>query len=104
MLRRDVLKAIAALAAMPVAAQAEDTLLKTGDGTPFNAQTVLGRARKLAQSDYTPRPKIPQEWEDISYDQYRKIWFDTRNALWNGTAVPQRLDVSYGIQRSSSAR
>ena len=93
MLRRDVLKAIAALAAIPAAAQAEEALLKTGESTPFNAQTVLSRARKLAQSDYAPRPKIPQEWEDISYDQYRKIWFDTRNALWNGTAVPQRLDL-----------
>jgi glucans biosynthesis protein len=94
MLRRDVLKALAALAALPTAALAADAPLRTGTGgTPFNAQTVKSRARKLAQSEYTPRPTIPQEWLDISYDQYRKIWFDTRNALWENTTRPQRLDV-----------
>ena len=94
MLRRDVLKALAALAAIPTAALAEDTPLRVGaKSTPFNAQTVKNRARALAAADYQPRPSIPKEWENISYDQYRKIWFDTRNALWENTARPQRLDV-----------
>lgn len=93
MLRRDVLKALAALAAIPTAALAQDAPLRTGTPAPFNAQTVTGRARALAAADYAPRPTIPREWQDISYDQYRKIWFDTRNALWEKTARPQRLDV-----------
>lgn len=93
MLRRDVLKTLAAFAALPAAAWAEDAPLKTGPSTPFNAQTVKNRARTLAAKDYAPRPKIPQEWEQISYDQYRKIWFDPRNALWENTNRPQRLDV-----------
>ncbi|MEQ6202380.1 glucan biosynthesis protein G [Sulfitobacter sp. HNIBRBA2951] len=93
MLRRDVLKALAALALMPRAAQAADAPLQTGAATPFNAQTVIARAKALAQSAYTPRKEIPPQWQDISYDDYRKIWFDTRNALWEGTEVPQRLDV-----------
>ncbi|MCX7567176.1 glucan biosynthesis protein G [Sulfitobacter sp. F26169L] len=93
MLRRDVLKALAALAAIPSAALAADAPLRTGAPTPFNAQTVRNRAREMAASDYTPRPRIPKEWQDISYDQYRKIWFDTRNALWENTKRPQRLDV-----------
>ena len=37
--------------------------------------------------------RLSREWQDISYDQYRKIWFDTRNALWENTDRPQRLDV-----------
>ena len=93
MLRRDVLKALAAFAAVPAAALAADAPLRTGTPTPFNAQTVTNRARALAANDYSPRPKIPREWQNLSYDQYRKIWFDTRNALWENTARPQRIDV-----------
>jgi len=96
MLRRDILKALAALAALaavPSAAWAEDAPLRTGASTPFNAQTVTNRARALAANEYTPRPKIPQEWQDLTYDQYRKIWFDPRNGLWEKTNRPQRLDV-----------
>lgn len=93
MLRRDVLKALAALAAVPTSAFAADAPLRTGASQPFNAQTVIKRARALAAEDYTPRPTIPQEWQDLSYDQYRKIWFDPRNAFWADTDLPQHLDV-----------
>ncbi|KIN71418.1 glucan biosynthesis protein [Sulfitobacter guttiformis] len=94
MLRREVLKMLAALAALPTRAFAADAPLQVGPSpVPFNAQTVPNRARALAAVDYAPRPAIPKEWQDISYDQYRKIWFDTRNALWENTARPQRLDV-----------
>lgn len=93
MLRRDVLKALAALAAVPSAALAANAPLRTGAPKPFNAQTVLSRARELAAQEYSARPTIPQEWQDISYDQYRKIWFDPRNAFWSGTDLPQQLDV-----------
>ncbi|KEJ89786.1 glucan biosynthesis protein [Sulfitobacter donghicola] len=94
MFRRDVLKALAALAATPTAALAGNSSLQTGGSTtPFNDQTVRNLARALADKDYMPRPTIPQEWQDISYDQYRRIWFDTDNALWEGTDVPLRLDV-----------
>lgn len=93
MLRREVLQTLAALAAIPSAALAEDAPLQTGTGTPFNNQTVPNRARELAGNDYQPRPTIPAEWQNLSYDQYRKIWFDTRNALWENTKRPHRLDV-----------
>ncbi len=93
MLRRDILKALAALAAIPSSAFAADAPLRKGDATPFNAQTVKARARALAEADYAPRPTIPPEWQNLSYDQYRKIWFDPRNALWEDTNTPQRLDV-----------
>lgn len=93
MLRRDLLKALAALAAAPGTALAQDAPLRTGAPDPFNAQTVIDRARALAAKAYVPRPTIPQAWQDISYDDYRSIWFDPRNALWEGTGLPQRLDV-----------
>ena len=93
MLRRDVLKSLAAMAAVPAAALAAEPGLQLGDGVPFDAETVVSRARALAASPYTPRPLIPETWRNLTYDQYRKIWFDSRNALWEGSDRPQRVDV-----------
>lgn len=93
MLRRDVLKSLAALAAIPSAGFADEPGLQLGDGQPFDANTVRARAQALAAAEYQPRPMIPESWRNLSYDQYRKIWFDGRNALWEGTDRPQRVDV-----------
>ena len=93
MMRRDALKALAALAAVPTAAWAQEPGLQLGQGTAFDAQTVTNLARARAKTDYVARPKIPEAWRNLSYDQYRQIWFDGRNALWEGTKTPQRLDV-----------
>jgi len=94
MIRRDVLKSMAAMAAIPAAAWAEEPGLRLADdATPFDADTVTKRARAMAADPYTPRPLIPESWRDLSYDQYRKIWFDARNALWEGSDKPQRVDV-----------
>ncbi|WP_299778411.1 glucan biosynthesis protein [uncultured Roseobacter sp.] len=93
MLRRDVLKSLAALAAVPSASFAEEPGLQLGDAQPFDASTVRARAVELAEAEYTPRPLIPESWRNLTYDQYRKIWFDGRNALWEGSLRPQRVDV-----------
>jgi len=94
MLRRDVLKALAALAAAPNAVLAGNAGLRVdASATPFTAQTVAKRARAMATDAYAPRPTIPAEWQNLSYDQYRQIRFDTDNALWNDTDRPQRLDT-----------
>ncbi|WP_406675976.1 glucan biosynthesis protein [Roseobacter weihaiensis] len=97
MLRRDVLKSLAALATAPTAALADAATpepgLQQGTATPFTAELVRTRAQALAQTDYTPRPYVPESWRNLSYDQYRKIWFDGRNALWQGTEGPQRVDL-----------
>ncbi|MDF1726499.1 MAG: glucan biosynthesis protein G [Sulfitobacter sp.] len=94
MIRRQVLKSLLALAAVPGAAIADEPGLQTGpEAIPFSADTVLERARALAQAPYTARPQIPESWRNLTYDQYRKIWFDARNALWEGTDAPQRVDV-----------
>ncbi len=93
MLRRDVLKALAALAAVPGAVWAEEPGLTLGDATPFDAEILRSRARILASQPYAPRPKVPQGWRDLSYDQFRQIWFDHRNALWEDTDAPQRVDL-----------
>lgn len=93
MLRRDLLKSLMALAAVPGAGLASEPGLQTGAPSAFDAGVLRARAQALAAKDYAPRPMIPESWRNLSYDQYRKIWFDGRNALWEGTQAPQRVDV-----------
>ncbi|MFK7744898.1 MAG: glucan biosynthesis protein [Roseobacter sp.] len=93
MIRREVLKSLMAIAALPAAAYAQEPGLQMGAPQPFSADTVRDRAVSLAGKDYAPRPLIPASWRNLSYDQYRKIWFDGRNALWEGSNAPQRVDV-----------
>ncbi|MEM1353098.1 MAG: glucan biosynthesis protein, partial [Pseudomonadota bacterium] len=93
MKRRDMLALMAALAARPRAALAEEPGVQLGNSTPFSAGVVRMRAKQLAKKPYAPRRSIPESWRNLSYDQYRKIWFDGRNALWEGTEAPQRVDV-----------
>ncbi len=93
MLRRDVLKALAALAALPGGAWAQTHGLQLGAGDAFDPDLVVRKARDRAAQDHAPRPLIPEEWRTLSYDQYRQIWFDWRKGLWEGTDRPQRVDV-----------
>lgn len=95
MLRREFLASLAALAVAPRGAFAEtaEPGLQLAEATPFTPSHVTDRARALAGQPYTPRPQIPEAWRKLTYDQYRKIWFDARNALWEGSDAPQRVDV-----------
>jgi glucans biosynthesis protein len=94
MIRREVLKSLIALAAVPSATLASEPGLQlVPNALPFDAETVTNRARTLASMPYRPRPQIPASWRNLTYDQYRKIWFDSRNALWEETDRPQRVDV-----------
>lgn len=94
MLRRELLKSLVAVAALrPTVLAAQEPGLQSGAPTAFDAQKVRMRAKALAEKPYAPRPLIPESWRNLSYDQYRKIWFDGRNALWENTDGPQRVDV-----------
>ena len=94
MLRREFIASLAALAALPRGARAEEPGLTLYDvGTQFEDDTVAVRARTMAALPYKPRPQVPEGWRNLTYDQYRKIWFDPRNALWENTDRPQRVDV-----------
>lgn len=76
--------ALSALGALPVRAQTFPGV-SLGDATPFDAETVTARARALAAAPYVPPPQISAAWRDLSYDAFRGIWFDTRNALFRDT-------------------
>ncbi len=91
--RRDALALGAAFAAFGMARADElPDGIGFGPEMPFSSTTVVERARALAAKAYKAPPKVPQPWLDITYDQYRSIWFDTRNALWNRTDRPARLE------------
>ncbi|WP_306113621.1 MULTISPECIES: glucan biosynthesis protein [unclassified Roseovarius] len=96
MLRRDVLTGLLALAATPAigGTEAAEPGLQTGAPVDFDPSEVIELARARAARAYTPRPRIPEAWTSISYEDYRSIWFDTRNALWEDEPeTPLRLDV-----------
>ena len=78
---------LAGLGAVPLCA----ALVPARAGEPFSHQTVIDKARALAENDYTPRPTVPEDWINLTYDQYRKIWFRNADALWSDT------DRSYNV-------
>lgn len=93
MQRRVFLALMGALATTPHNVFAEEPGLTLGKPVPFSAGIVRTRAKQLAQQPYVPRGTVPESWQNLSYDQYRKIWFDGRNALWAGSNAPQRVDL-----------
>lgn len=95
MLRREFIASLAALAAGPGFAEgAGEPGLQTKPGIPFAPEDVIALARELSKADYRQRPRIPEAWTSISYEDYQSIWFDGRNALWaKEDATPLRLDV-----------
>ena len=92
MLRRAFLAMLAATAASPALSVGEPGL-KLGPASAFDRETVRRLAKEIASKSYKPRPLIPEAWRNLTYDQYRKIWFDSRNGLWEGSDAPQRVDM-----------
>ncbi len=60
--------------------------------TPFSRQTVIDRARALSRKGYRARPMVPQDWLDLTYDQYRDIRFRLDDALWADTSSNYNVD------------
>jgi periplasmic glucans biosynthesis protein len=85
--RRTLLSGTAGLAALgPVPSFAEDVPepagMTLGPATAFDPAMVPARARALAAKPHEPPPTVSQDWRDLSYDDLRGIWFDTRHALF----------------------
>lgn len=100
MLRRDVLAGLMALAALPSRAQASTAPaeaipgLQLGEAEPFHPADLRKIAADLAAAPHVAPTRIPEAWTDIDYDDYRAIWFDSRNALWQASGKePFRVDV-----------
>ncbi|MGQ0564121.1 MAG: glucan biosynthesis protein [Gemmobacter sp.] len=85
--RRTALSLLPGLAAMGLlpAAATERFGMTLDPGVPFAAAMVVDAARRLAAAPHVPPPPVSEGWRNLSYDQYQKIWFDTRHALYRGT-------------------
>jgi glucans biosynthesis protein len=88
--RRALLSCIGGLAAfglVPAAARdaPERAGMTLGPAVPFDPAMVAARARALAAAAYVAPPAVSQDWLDLSYDDFRGIWFDTRHTLFRGT-------------------
>ena len=57
----------------------------------FSHAHVVDKARALAAKPYAARATVPEDWINLTYDQYRKIWFRNADALWADT------DRSYNV-------
>jgi glucans biosynthesis protein len=86
MIRRDVLKGLGALALWPGIARATE-------GVAFSEEMLDALAREVAAKPYAKRPLVPQEWRELTYDQYRAIRFDTARAFWAGTDSTLEFDL-----------
>jgi glucans biosynthesis protein len=86
MIRRYVLKSIAALALWPGLARAEA-------GTPFSGQSLDDLARQIAAQPYAKRPLVADAWRALTYDQYRGIRYNTGKAIWAGTDTTLEFDM-----------
>ncbi|MBJ6371060.1 glucan biosynthesis protein [Sedimentitalea arenosa] len=58
----------------------------------FDRNLVVSLAEELAAGPYTPREMVPQEWRDLTYEQYKLIRFRPEAALWYGTETPFNVD------------
>jgi glucans biosynthesis protein len=63
-----------------------------GAGQPFSRDWLLAEAERLAQAPFVPAPEVPQGWRDLTYDQYRAIWFNPQRGLWTGGDEPFKAD------------
>jgi periplasmic glucans biosynthesis protein len=87
--RRSLMSWIGGLAALGLAPAWSDEAperagMTLGPATPFDPDMVVVRARALAEAPYAPPPAVSKDWLDLSYDDFRGIWFDTRHTLFRG--------------------
>lgn len=87
--RTFLLTSTSALAALP--AYADMPRFLTSE--PFGPETVVEMARALSVEPFGLRPSVPEPWRTLTYDEYRKIWFNTSKAIWEGTDLPFRMDL-----------
>lgn len=83
---------LAGLVALGLSARAGAMPVFRGDAQPFSREWLEGEAQRLSRRPFSPAPEVPQGWRDLSYDQYRMMWFNERRALWSDEARPFRVD------------
>ena len=87
--RRAFLLSSAAVLAAPARAAMPRFL----SSEPFGPDTVRAMARDLAARPYVARPEVPAAWRDLTYDQYKQVWFNTNKAVWKDAGLAFEMDL-----------
>ncbi len=59
----------------------------------FSREWLEGEAKRLSQENYEPNPMIPEEWRNLSYEDFQHIWFNSKNGIWMDEDRPLKLDL-----------
>ncbi len=87
--RRTFIATLAALSAAPAVARDELVVSET----PFSREWLVAEAERLAKSPHVPAPDVPEAWRNLTYDQYKSIWFNSQKAIWADEARALQLDL-----------
>ncbi|MEM8750846.1 MAG: glucan biosynthesis protein G [Pseudomonadota bacterium] len=66
--------------------------VQLGEAKPFSREGLLSYVRELADKNYQAPSKVPQDWINLTYDQYRAINFRPGNGLWHDTVRPFEVE------------
>ena len=62
--------------------------------TPFSFEWLIKEAGRIAAEPYaTHAEEVPETVRDLTYDQYRAIWFKPEAAIWANQPTQFRLDL-----------
>ena len=89
------LLATAAALPFPLTLFAADTksLRMLGKAEPFDFARLKGQARGLAASAYLPPPRVlPKVLDELDYDGYQSLRFESARALWAAQALNFRAE------------
>ncbi len=64
--------------------------------TPFSFDWLIEETGRLAAADFEPHfGDIPESLGNLTYDDYRKVWFKPEAAIWQNDATQFRIDLFY---------
>jgi len=67
-------------------------MFRDGTGHRFDRAWLEAEAMRLSQLAFEPLPQVPQGWRDLTYDEYRMMWFNPRRGLWMDENRPFKVD------------
>lgn len=67
-------------------------VFRAGSEHDFDRAWLEAEAQRLSQAPHQPLPDVPQGWQDLTYDQYRMMWFNPQRGLWTDEDRPFKVD------------
>lgn len=83
---------LALLGAAALARPAQALPKFKGEARPFSRAMLDELAAELSRRRHNPMPQVPEAWRDLTYDQYRALWFDVEKSLFSDTDAPFQVD------------